>query len=482
MIFHGILQIINHTINSSGTLNYVIKTLFQGKLLDFYELENKTKNVDLKKFINYLEQELLEIGFVIQDINYFFSRIKKFDRNLHLDNLIKYIEYLEKSIYPVIEELFLWEFLNYLANIRHPNLLSNLKRIGLPIEILIRAKRLKDAYEIEPVKAENLKNYIVLKETIINFLFDNKEAVIELQKEDGLPISLQLLYYIHRIISLFNLEKSFDFSTLREYLEGCCEDYLQTIPLVTLKNPDLYYCGIFLAAQLDVIMDKSSLESYFSSVYEEILDDFDAPFIQGTRRLYYLLKTMDLFGDSLTNVQINHLMNEDDSNYYDHAHLRALETSRLVVILKIFKMLNIMDRIDPKKIKIIQDEIKKRLSSVKNEKGKLSTELIYYTLFYYYTINKMDTLNEFNILKEITKKIYRNLAILVLDKDTCNDLLSEILYSLESLRLLNSINSKETYSHLIQYLFPKVISPKDMKNHPELRMPTINKITGDFSI
>ncbi|MFX1339658.1 MAG: hypothetical protein ACFFDK_13680 [Promethearchaeota archaeon] len=482
MIFHRILQIVDHNINQLDTLSFTIKKYFYSKLLDNYGMVNKAEQVRDKEILVYLRKELLEIGFDIQDIIYFFSGFYKHIQNRFFNTFADIMDFFEYSLYPLVEELFLYEFLKYLADIKHTTFFLNLKKKELlPIEILINIIDFKESFNAEPIKVENLKKYIGIKDKIIESLSNSKQAVFELQQRGNLPLSLQLLYYIYRIISLFNLEKNFDFNPLKGYLVGCCEDYLNTIPLVTLKNPDIYYCGIYLANQLNIELDNSILNSYFSDVFEELIDDFEAPFIQCTRRLYYLLKSMNLLRESLTPLQINRLLN-DDSGFYNHTHLKTLETSRLIVILKIFQMLDVMKSMDQGKIRLIQDEIEGRIKAVENKEETLSSEFIYYTIFYYYTIDKLDALINFNLVKEIVRKIHRNIAIFVLNKDTCNDILSELLYSLESLKLLNSINSKESYSHLIKFLFPKVIKSKDMNNIPKIRIPRISKISGDISI
>ena len=75
-------------------------------------------------------------------------------------------------------------------------------------------------------------------------------------------------------------------------------------------------------------------------LYEEGIDEFEAPLVQATDGVYYLLKATHFMKLWLTNSQLNRLI-EADSQYFEQSYLKNLETSQLVVILKLYRQLGI---------------------------------------------------------------------------------------------------------------------------------------------
>lgn len=90
------------------------------------------------------------------------------------------------------------------------------------------------------------------------------------------------------------------------------------------------------------------------------------------------------------------------------------------------------------------------------------------------------------LVDDLISKIYRNLEILKFSKDTNYDLLSELFYSCEGLKVLNCIETKQMIIHLAKYLFPQEIVnevekyDKIAQSPAKFRHLKINKTTGDI--
>ena len=108
-------------------------------------------------------------------------------------------------------------------------------------------------------------------------------------------------------------------------------------------------------------------------------------------------------------------------------------------------------------------------------------------LFNHYMNNKLVKLKDYDLLKSIVSRIYRNLELLDFSVDTNYDLVSELFYSIESLKLFNCIETKEMIIHLAKYLFPQEIvdtisSSKELireKAKTKYRHLHVDKITGE---
>ena len=94
-----------------------------------------------------------------------------------------------------------------------------------------------DQFEKLEKKVEQLIRSLALQEETNLELVKKIESLEDLK---GPKDKLQLLYLIYRIIHFFYLEDGFNLSHLKDYLENEIDEWLMDIPLITLKNPDLY--------------------------------------------------------------------------------------------------------------------------------------------------------------------------------------------------------------------------------------------------
>ncbi|KKK68346.1 hypothetical protein LCGC14_2944960, partial [marine sediment metagenome] len=112
-------------------------------------------------------------------------------------------------------------------------------------------------------------------------------------------------------------------------------------------------------------------------------------------------------------------------------------------------------------------------------------EATYYVLFNHYMDNTLEKLKEYDLLKNIVSRIYRNLEFLDFSIDTNYDLVSELFYSCESLKLFNCIETKEMIVHLAKYLFPEEIvkiistSKEIMSKKARWRHLHVDKVSGE---
>ncbi|MHA1293797.1 MAG: hypothetical protein ACTSQJ_14165, partial [Promethearchaeota archaeon] len=442
----------------------------------------------LENMINYIVKEFLNLGFDKAYIeNKFYDQllvIKKKDLEVINDGLTLY----KIKIAPLIYEIFLEEVVDYLVESNSINIMVNLKSKGfLPIEFIVELRDLKTLLEQNPDKKANLKKYIQIREKVIEKFVDNKKEIESLEDLKNPRDKLQLMYLIYRIIDFFHLQKLFNFSKIKEYLKNNIDEWLDTIPLITLKNPDLYFCGIYLSKHLGVEIDKKKVETFLKNLKDETLDEFEAPVIEATDRIYYYFKATMLTKLKLPKEQIKRFI-KFNAKFYEPQYLRTLETSQLVVILKIFNVLGISQMIDLQKIKRIVEEIDQRITpeGIKQYRdGFISSEATYYVLFCNYMKNSLKKLQDYDLLSNIVSRIYRNLEILYFSSDMNHDLVSEIFYSCESLKLLNCIETKEMIVHLAKYLFPQEIVKKIIKSEHITRSTTrfrhlkVNRITGE---
>jgi hypothetical protein len=117
--------------------------------------------------------------------------------------------------------------------------------------------------------------------------------------------------------------------------------------------------------------------------------------------------------------------------------------------------------------------------------GFFSSEATYYVLFYGYLSNYLERFKNLEILDKIVTRIYRNLEVINFCVETNYDLVSELFYSCETLKLFNCIETKEMIIHLAKYLFPKEIVEEilDIKEigrtDAKFRHLRVNRITGE---
>ncbi|MFX0048024.1 MAG: hypothetical protein ACFE8G_07630, partial [Candidatus Hermodarchaeota archaeon] len=187
----------------------------------------------------------------------------------------------------------------------------------------------------------------------------------------------------------------------------------------------------------------------------------------------------------LTNEQIYRLI-EAAPKYFETAYLKNLETSQLVVILKIYNLVNARNVED--NIEAILEELDQRITpeGIKQYRdGFISSEATYYVVFCNYMRNTLENLQEYDLLESTISKIYRNLELLEISEDTNFDLISELFYSFEILKLFNCIETPQLILKMANYLFPPEVAAKISLN-PELnksqarfRHLKVNKITGE---
>ena len=144
---------------------------------------------------------------------------------------------------------------------------------------------------------------------------------------------------------------------------------------------------------------------------------------------------------------------------------------------------------DPQHINAILDEIETRVTPegiFQYRDSFISSEATYYIIFLNYMRSTLDKLKDYNLLGNIISRIYRNLEILDFSAEMNFDLLSELFYSLESLKLFNCIETKEMIIHLAKFLFPqevvdKVTSTKELITPKKARFRhlKVNKTTGE---
>ena len=218
---------------------------------------------------------------------------------------------------------------------------------------------------------------------------------------------------------------------------------------------------------------------------EGAIDRYVCPLVESTDGAYYYIKSTEMMKIWLNMEQIKGLL-KYEKEFFESNYLKNLETSQLVVILKMYRQLGVtkMER----EINAIYEEIERRVTpeGIKQFRdGFVSSEATYYVLFINYMNNTLGKLKDYDILSSIISRIYRNLELLDFSIDTNYDLISETFYSLESLKLFNCIETKEMIIHLAKYLFPQEvvekisISKEIIRSKAEFRHLKVNRVTGE---
>jgi len=489
MIFQGLFNILDLYFKEIDLFYNNIDQYFREKInSSFMNISINESNITLKleELTNFIIEIFKEIGFDVKDIeNEFldpFLEIKKEE----IAQITSIIELYETKIAPIIFEIFLEKFVDYLVDVDVAPLMLKLKSEGfLTIEFIMELRNLKTLIEKSTEKRENLKKYIQIQERIIHKFKRNKQNIESLEDLKEPQFKLQILYLIYRIIHFFHLQKIFDFSHIKSYLEVNVDEWLIDVPMVSLKNPDIYFCGIYLAKHLNVNLDEKKIIDFLLSLYEEAIDRYESPIIEATDGAYYFIKSTELMKLWLNHEKVTKLI-KTDSKFYESNYLKDLETSQLVVILKIYAQLGISKH--ENLIRAIKEEIELRVTpeGIKQFRdGFVSSEATYYVLFNYYMSYTLDKLKEFNVLENIVNRIYRNLELLDFSIDTNYDLISELFYSLESLKLFNCIETKEMIIHLAKYLFPQEIyekistSREIIREKAKFRHLKVDRVTGE---
>ena len=459
MLYQGLFNILDLYFKGEDLFYNSIETFFREKINSFFVISSETeKNINQKyqDLTLFLEKMFVDFGFEKDDIQ---NRFQDPFLELREDDLriTSVIALYEIKFAPIIYEIFLEIIVDYLIDIKVAPLMLKLKSIGfLPIEFIMELRNLKDLIELNPEKRENLRKYIQIQEKIINKFKTNKQKIESLEDIQEPHYKLQLLYLIYRIIDFFNLQMMFDFSHIKAYLEEN-DEWLTDVPLVSLKNPDIYFCGIYLAKHLGAKLDEKKIATFLSELFEEASERYESPIIEATDGSYYYFKSTELMNIWLSFEQISNII-KSDPKFFEPDYLKNLETSQLVVILKLYQSLGIkkLDR----ETRLINEEIEIRIThdGIKQfREGFDSSEATYYVLFNHYMDNTLEKLKEYDLLKNIVSRIYRNLELLDFSIDTNYDLVSELFYSCESLKLFNCIETKEMIIRLAKYLFPEEV-------------------------
>ncbi|MFW9946607.1 MAG: hypothetical protein ACFFDX_07230 [Candidatus Odinarchaeota archaeon] len=489
MIFQGLFNILSLYLDDIDFFYNAIDTYFHERINEKFQvvlINIGELNDKLDELIDLVKDEFLKIGFNQTEIEDKFldlsNELNKYKKE-EFNSLVKLYNVI---ISPISFEIFLEKVIDYLVDDTISPLILNFKSKGLlPLEFIIALRNLKDLIDANSKSKENLRKYLQIREKFIAKLSQNKNIIESLEDLKNPKDKLQILYLIYRIISFFNLEKKFDFSHIKDYIVNNIDEWLITIPLVTLKNPDLYYCGLFLAKSLNIKLNSQKVKNFLLDLYEEGVDEFEAPLVEATDGLYYFLKSTHFMKLWLDDEKVNRLI-ETDQKFFEPNYLKDLETSQLVVILKIYALLE-KTKLE-QNINAILEELEQRITpeGIKQYRdGFISSEATYYVLFCNYMRNTLDKLKEYDLLNSIVSRIYRNLELLEFSADTNFDLISELIYSFESLKLFNCVETRQMIIHLAKYLFPKKVVEKIslntdiVKTKARFRHLKVDRITGE---
>ncbi|MFX1278771.1 MAG: hypothetical protein ACFFA3_05090 [Promethearchaeota archaeon] len=489
MIFQGLFNILELYLNNIDSFYNRIDDYFKAKILDHFGnrvLEKENLDMFYSEFCLFLKNHFIELGFKPTEIENKFSDPYLELKDQEKDFISSVVELYEKKTAPLMYEFFLENIITYLAEVGTAPLMLKFKDEGfLSIEFIIELRNLKSLIERVPEKMENLRKYINIQDKVIDKLIKSKEEIERLEDLEEPQYKLQLIYLIYRIIDFFHLQKLFDFSHIKSYLEKNIDEWLIDVPLVSLKNPDIYFCGIYLAKSLNVKVDKSKITDFLLSLLDEVQERYESPILEATDGAYYFFKSTILMNLWLKNEQISNLIRLEPK-FFESSYLQNLETSQLVVILKIFRQLGIGDM--ENETKTILEELETRINPQgirQYRDGFITSEAIYYVLFINFMRNTLEKLTDYELLNNIVQRIYRNLELLDISVDTNYDLISELFYSIESLKLLNCIETKEMIIHLAKYLFPDEIITKIVtsdviaRGSARFRHFKVNRITGE---
>ena len=272
ILFQGLFNILDLYFKEEDLFYNNIETFFREKINSSFIDSSITKNNIDQKFeelTSFLENIFLDLEFNKTEIkNKFLDPFLEL-REEDMKEINSIIDLYEKKFAPIIFEIFLEIIVDYLIDIKVAPLMLKLKSLGfLPIEVIMEMRNLKDLIEANPEKRENLKKYIQIQERIVNKFKNNKKNIESLEDIEEPHYKLQILYLIYRLIDYFNLQKMYDFSHIKTYLEENIDEWLTDVPLVSLKNPDIYFCGIYLAKHLDVNLDEERIKDFLLNLFE----------------------------------------------------------------------------------------------------------------------------------------------------------------------------------------------------------------------
>ncbi|MFX1391667.1 MAG: hypothetical protein ACFE9Z_16500, partial [Promethearchaeota archaeon] len=434
MIFQGLFNILDLYFKEIDLFYNNIDQYFRDKIISQFE-ERDVNESSIDQKLNELTNFFIEI---FEDLGFKKSKIEDefLDPFLEIhdnerERITSLIELYEKKLAPIIYEIFLEIIIDYLVDVKVVPLILKLKDEGFfRIEFIMELRNLKTLIEKSPEKRDNLKRYIQIRDKIIDKFQMSKRKIESLEDLQDPDFKLQLLYLIYRIIHFFNLQKKYDFSHIKIYLEENIDEWLTDVPLVSLKNPDIYYCGIYLAKNLRANLDEKKIVEFLLKLFDEAIDRYEAPLIEATDGAYYFFKSTEMMKLWLSFEQIKKI-SKTDSRFFESDYLKSLGTSQLVVILKLYYHLN-LSKLEHE-INAINEEIELRVTpeGIKQFRdGFVSSEATYYVLFCHYMNSSLEKLKDYNLLNNIVSRIYRNLELLDFSEDTNYDLVSELFYSI----------------------------------------------------
>ena len=491
MIFQGLFNILDLYFEEIGEFYNHIDKYFReiiSRSMESMDLKDFTYNNIFEGISTTLKKEFIELGFE-EDIieNYFMDQA--LDNNVtDLEKITSTFEIYESKFAPIVYEIFLEQIVDYLVEDKAALIILNLKSKGFfPTEFILELRNLKQLLQKTPDRIENLKKYIHIQEKIIHKFLENKKKIESLEDLEDPREKLQLLYSIFRIIAFFNLQKTIDFSHIKAYLKSDMDEWLASVPLITLKNPDLYFCGIYLSYKLGVDINHEKVWNFLSDLYEENVDEFEIPLYEATDRIYYFLKSTEMVQLWLDEDKVSELIRKPPE-FFETNFFRNFETSQLVVILKIYNLLGVYQKIDNQITKAILEEIELRSTQegIKQYRdGLVTSEATYYVLFINYMQNTLSKLKDYDLISNIVSRIYRNLEFLDFTADMNFDLVSELFYSCECLKLFNCVETPNMIIHLAKYLFPQEVvqrileSKEIVRSTTRLRHIKVNRKTGE---
>ncbi|MFX1531671.1 MAG: hypothetical protein ACFFBC_11210, partial [Promethearchaeota archaeon] len=443
MIFQGLFNILELYLNNIDSFYNNIDNYFKVKIIDHFGnkvIEKENLDTFHDKFCLFIKNHFIELGFKQTEIENKFTDPYLELKEEEKDFISSVVDLYETKTAPLIYEIFLEKIITYLVEAGTAPLMLKFKDEGfLSLELIIELRNLKTLFERAPEKMENLRKYIHIQEKVISKLIKSKQEIESLEDLEEPQYKLQLIYLIYRIIDFFHLQKRFDFSHIKSYLEEKVDEWLIDVPLVSLKNPDIYFCGIYLAKSMKINIDKKKIKDFLLELLEEAEDRYESPILEATDGAYYFFKSTMLMKLWLNHEQVTKLL-KSEPRFFEPTYLQNLETSQLVVILKIYRQFGISDMED--QIKAILEEIETRVNiqGIRQYRdGFVTSEATYYVLFINYMRNTLEKLTDYKLLNTVVQRIYRNLELLDISVDTSYDLISELFYSIESLKLLNCI-------------------------------------------
>ncbi|MFX1237133.1 MAG: hypothetical protein ACFE8P_05365, partial [Promethearchaeota archaeon] len=279
MIFQGLFNCLDLYFEGIQEFYNAIDIYFHEKINDFLK-RKKLKELNYsnirQEILSVLKEELMHIGFKPEKIeNYFQEDLLKTQQEEDLEEITSALGIYSKEFSSIVYELFLEQIIDYLVESKSALIILNLKYKGFfPTEFILELRNLKKLIQKTPEKVENLRKYIHIQEKIIETFTENKKKIEILEDLEDPRDKLQLIYSLYRIIDFFHIQNMFNFEHIENYIKENIDEWLTSFPLITLRNPDLYFCGIYLANRLNIKIDNKIIKDYLENLLEECVDEF----------------------------------------------------------------------------------------------------------------------------------------------------------------------------------------------------------------